>query len=142
MGVLPPYRGRGVGTKLVEEILEMAVADEELLDVYLHVQTSNEDAVRFYKRLGFEVRCSSAYRGCKLPARPLWSPSSRPSWTFFRSYGCATQAAPLCAPAADPPPYSQVRECVRNYYRRIEPPDAYLIARPIVRQPKPEDCRA
>ena len=83
MGVLPPYRGRGVGTKLVEEILEMAVADEELLDVYLHVQTSNEDAVRFYKRLGFEVRCSSAYRGCKLPARPLWSPSSRPSGPSF-----------------------------------------------------------
>ena len=52
-------------------------------------QTSNDEAVSFYKKLGFEVR-----------------------------------------------------ETVKGYYKRLDPPDAYLIARPITHTPKPEDCRA
>ena len=53
------------------------------------MQTSNDEAVSFYKKLGFEVR-----------------------------------------------------ETVKGYYKRLDPPDAYLIARPITHTPKPEDCRA
>lgn len=52
-------------------------------------QTSNDEAVSFYQKLGFEVR-----------------------------------------------------ETVKGYYKRLDPPDAYLIARPITHTPKPEDCRA
>ena len=58
LGVLAPYRGRGVGKRLLVRALaeaqkEAAAAEE----VYLHVQTSNSEAIAFYKHFGFEVRC-------------------------------------------------------------------------------------
>mmetsp|Transcript_19979 Transcript_19979/g.29605 ORF Transcript_19979/g.29605 Transcript_19979/m.29605 type:complete len:167 (-) Transcript_19979:138-638(-) len=59
LGVLAAYRGREVGTQLIQSILDyfeeerdgkLATVDE----ICLHVQTSNEDAIRFYiQRFGF-----------------------------------------------------------------------------------------
>jgi len=64
MGVLAPYRSRKVGSKALEHIIDNAVAartealkvgskSKPLVSLYMHVQTSNTDARRFYERHGF-----------------------------------------------------------------------------------------
>lgn len=61
LGVLPSYRGRKVGSKLVQSVLDYAASEESkklvkegINEVMLHVQISNKDAINFYERLGFE----------------------------------------------------------------------------------------
>ena len=56
--------------------LPSAPQDESVTQAYLHVQTSNEDAIRFYARYGFKV----------------------------------------------------VEE-IKNYYKRIDPPDCYVLCK-------------
>ncbi len=53
LNVLPAYRRRGVASKLLEHVLSTAMKDKAISEVYLHVQTSNEDAIAFYKSKGF-----------------------------------------------------------------------------------------
>mmetsp|Transcript_26278 Transcript_26278/g.52400 ORF Transcript_26278/g.52400 Transcript_26278/m.52400 type:complete len:181 (+) Transcript_26278:3-545(+) len=72
--VLPAYRQRGVGRRLLESVLEKCVEQEDIGSIYLHVQTTNQDAIDFYSRFGFEV----------------------------------------C-------------ERVENYYKRIDPPDCFIL---------------
>lgn len=61
LGVLAAYRNHGIGSNLVKSVLDyfesekdkgkMAMVDE----ITLHVQTSNEDAMKFYgEKFGFE----------------------------------------------------------------------------------------
>ena len=50
--VAPPYRGHGVGTRLVEWALELAKAQNCRL-VQLTMDRRREQAGRFYQRLGF-----------------------------------------------------------------------------------------
>jgi len=50
LGVEPDRRGEGVGTSLVE----LAAEDHDKLTC--HTRDSNEGAVEFYRRLGFEVK--------------------------------------------------------------------------------------
>merc|ERR1712129_296872 len=55
LGVLAAYRGRGVGTKLIQSILDYfdIEKDGELSNVdeiALHVQISNSDAIHFYTK--------------------------------------------------------------------------------------------
>ncbi len=61
LGVLPSYRGRAVGSKLVQSLIDFAGSEESktlvsgnVKEVMLHVQISNGDAIKFYERLGFE----------------------------------------------------------------------------------------
>ena len=54
-GVLEAYRKHGIGQKIFEELMELAKKDPEIKKIYLHVQISNEKAIRFYKNVGFEV---------------------------------------------------------------------------------------
>lgn len=78
LGVLAAYRGRGIGSKLLESVLAAARAPPHaghLEEVYLHVQTSNEDAIHFYAKFGFVTK-----------------------------------------------------ELIKNYYKRIEPPDCYVLS--------------
>ena len=42
-----------LGAKLLQEVLETARKDASIIEVYLHVQTSNEDAKQFYLANGF-----------------------------------------------------------------------------------------
>jgi predicted GNAT family N-acyltransferase len=46
------WRGRGVGTRLVEHLMEVA-REQGLAEIYLHSQAQAAD---FYARLGFETR--------------------------------------------------------------------------------------
>ena len=56
IGVLAAYRGLGVGSQLLEYVLDQASKyHHEVKSIYLHVETSNEDAVTFYKKFGFEI---------------------------------------------------------------------------------------
>mmetsp|Transcript_10494 Transcript_10494/g.14710 ORF Transcript_10494/g.14710 Transcript_10494/m.14710 type:complete len:173 (-) Transcript_10494:332-850(-) len=60
LGVLAAYRGRGIGTKLIKSVLDYydETKDTKLStvdEILLHVQTSNEDAMKFYvDGFGFE----------------------------------------------------------------------------------------
>ncbi|CAG8562086.1 10913_t:CDS:2 [Funneliformis mosseae] len=58
LGVLAPYRNLGIGTKLLEHILQHATLPTQqpkFVEIYLHVQTSNEEALNFYKKYDFEI---------------------------------------------------------------------------------------
>jgi len=61
LGVFAAYRGRSIGTQLIQSVLdhfESHMMDDELKDVVevsLHVQISNDDAIKFYtEKFGFE----------------------------------------------------------------------------------------
>ncbi|XP_009407438.2 uncharacterized protein LOC103990127 isoform X1 [Musa acuminata AAA Group] len=54
LGVLAPYRGLGVGTKLLNHVLDLS-HKQNIWEIYLHVQTNNDDAIAFYKKFGFEI---------------------------------------------------------------------------------------
>ncbi|KAJ0605451.1 putative transferase transcription regulator GNAT family [Helianthus annuus] len=54
LGVLAPYRGLGIGTKLLNHVIDLS-SKENIGEIYLHVQANNEDAINFYKKFGFEI---------------------------------------------------------------------------------------
>ncbi|KAH8482700.1 hypothetical protein POPTR_018G032400v4 [Populus trichocarpa] len=54
LGVLAPYRRLGIGTKLLNHVLDLC-SKQNISEIYLHVQTNNEDALNFYKKFGFEI---------------------------------------------------------------------------------------
>lgn len=43
------------GSQLLHRTLKAAQEDPNIVEAYLHVQTSNEEAIRFYQRAGFVV---------------------------------------------------------------------------------------
>lgn len=53
IGVLPAYRGRGIGRALMDQFAHTA----DLLDgpMFLEVRTDNDPAIRLYERFGFFV---------------------------------------------------------------------------------------
>jgi len=61
LAVLAAYRGRGIGTQLIQSVLDYCTAEKgkddtvgRIDEICLHVQTSNSDAIRFYThRFGF-----------------------------------------------------------------------------------------
>ncbi len=53
MGILPEFRGQGIGTKLIEKVLSHA-KDLGLEKVELHVYTTNTSGIALYKKMGFE----------------------------------------------------------------------------------------
>lgn len=55
LGVLAPYRRLGIGSKLMKHILDLCQQDMFISEIYLHVQTNNEEAIAFYQKFGFEV---------------------------------------------------------------------------------------
>ncbi|XWS70837.1 hypothetical protein CRYUN_Cryun03dG0083300 [Craigia yunnanensis] len=54
LGVLAPYRGLGIGTRLLNHVLDLC-SKQNIPEIYLHVQTNNEDAINFYKKFRFEI---------------------------------------------------------------------------------------
>lgn len=58
LGVLPTYRERGIGHKLITHVLELASSPEysqHIEEVYLHVQDGNHEAFAFYEQHGFQI---------------------------------------------------------------------------------------
>lgn len=53
MGLLSDFRGKGIGSKLLKEVLDHA-KKSGLEKVELQVYTSNEPAIALYKKFGFE----------------------------------------------------------------------------------------
>ena len=54
ISVLDEYRRYGIGSKLLEEMIKIHEKTKELTYITLHVQTSNEVALRFYEKHKFE----------------------------------------------------------------------------------------
>lgn len=52
LGVLPEYRGRGIGTRLLRQ-LQDRLREQGAADVVLGVLPGNTDAVRLYERHGY-----------------------------------------------------------------------------------------
>ncbi len=55
LAVQDGYRGRGLGTALMDEFTRRCVA-RGISSIELEVRVSNEGAIRFYKRLGYTIR--------------------------------------------------------------------------------------
>jgi ribosomal protein S18 acetylase RimI-like enzyme len=57
LSVLPSYRRYGIASKLLEEATRRAQENNEnLYSVYLHTPETNEMAIKFYERNGYEVK--------------------------------------------------------------------------------------
>ena len=55
LGCLAPYRRLGIGTKMLRHVMDIVEKDGNFDSVVLHVQVSNDVALEFYKRFGFEI---------------------------------------------------------------------------------------
>ncbi|WFR62246.1 GNAT family N-acetyltransferase [Paenibacillus amylolyticus] len=53
--VAPPYRGNGLASRLLQEVLKRGRDLEGIKQINLSVVTTNESARRLYERYGFEV---------------------------------------------------------------------------------------
>jgi ribosomal protein S18 acetylase RimI-like enzyme len=74
MAVLPEYRGRGIGTRLLTRLLQVAANHHSA--VSLSVDTDNP-ALRLYRRLGFEVvGTSGTSLTMKVALTPSWAEGS------------------------------------------------------------------
>jgi ribosomal protein S18 acetylase RimI-like enzyme len=72
LGVLQNYRRYGFGSQLLDWVIETA-RREELAEIVLHVQTSNEAAICFYKNLGFHIeRTEDDYYPQLVPSSALY----------------------------------------------------------------------
>ena len=57
MYVRPQYRGNGYADELIERLLQHAISNN-IVDIKLETGTEQHAAIRFYKRMGFEI-CSA-----------------------------------------------------------------------------------
>ena len=55
LGCLAPYRRLGIGTKMLEHVLNVVKEDGSFSSIFLHVQINNTSAIEFYKRFGFNI---------------------------------------------------------------------------------------
>ena len=57
LGCLAPYRRLGIGTKMLEHVLNVVKDDGNFSSIFLHVQINNQSAIEFYQKFGFKVNC-------------------------------------------------------------------------------------
>lgn len=55
LGCLAPYRRLNIGTVMLQHVLKICDEDGNFDNVFLHVQVSNEGAIKFYEKFGFEI---------------------------------------------------------------------------------------
>jgi RimJ/RimL family protein N-acetyltransferase len=53
MSVQEKYTGNGIGSSLLNQLLQLAVADKKVEKVYLEVFANNKRAISLYKKFGF-----------------------------------------------------------------------------------------
>jgi len=61
--VLPEYRGKGIGRRMMEHILAFLKPKED--HIFLYVDAENEVAIKLYMSLGFVLRKKETRRGDK-----------------------------------------------------------------------------
>lgn len=61
----PAYRGRGLGGRLVNAVAAGIRADGA--EPFLHVSEANENAIRLYEKLGFQIRVRGNFKVLKAP---------------------------------------------------------------------------
>ncbi|MCE4624664.1 MAG: ribosomal protein S18-alanine N-acetyltransferase [Desulfurococcales archaeon] len=54
IAVLEEYRGRGIGTALLQHTIQAAREEGDIVSIYLEVRVSNTPAIRLYKKFGFK----------------------------------------------------------------------------------------
>lgn len=84
INVLAAYRRRGIASILLKHVLDEVSKDETIIEVYLHVQTSNQDAKVFYTSHGFQEvdKISNYYRNIEPPDAYLLKISLREGHTL------------------------------------------------------------
>jgi RimJ/RimL family protein N-acetyltransferase len=55
MGLLPEYRGKGLGRQLLVQCIDLAAARPGLLRIELEVRVDNRRSLHLYESVGFEV---------------------------------------------------------------------------------------
>ena len=55
IGVLPKYRRLGIGSELMKKAMDALKNIYNCVEAYLEVRVSNTPAIKFYKKLGFEI---------------------------------------------------------------------------------------
>jgi len=55
LGCLAPYRRLGIGTVMLEHVLDICRKDGNIDNVFLHVQVNNQGAINFYEKFGFKI---------------------------------------------------------------------------------------
>ena len=55
LAVLPAFRGRGIGKKLLEESIRLLGDEGPCSTLWLNVRVSNAQAIRLYERVGFTM---------------------------------------------------------------------------------------
>ncbi len=96
---------------MLERCLSGAAGDAALSEAVVHVQEGNEDALRFYQAAGFQVRPADPPFSARAARAPIMVHHVRTAWA--------------CCVAA------QVKETVKDYYKKLDPPDALLLAKPL-----------
>mmetsp|Transcript_3563 Transcript_3563/g.6755 ORF Transcript_3563/g.6755 Transcript_3563/m.6755 type:complete len:99 (-) Transcript_3563:1775-2071(-) len=88
LGVLAPYRGRGLGSHLLRRVISLVDIHPDVDEIYLHVHVNNEDAIQFYEKHGFMVtaRVCNYYQRIQPPdcfylRKPIQPPEANPSAT-------------------------------------------------------------
>ncbi len=84
MGLLPEFRGKGIGSKLLKAVLDHS-KKFGLEKVELNVYTTNEPAIALYKKFGFEQeglikkyrKLDGKYFDCLAMGKFLWSESEK-----------------------------------------------------------------
>uniref|UniRef100_A0A2R5LL25 N-terminal methionine N(alpha)-acetyltransferase NatE n=2 Tax=Ornithodoros turicata TaxID=34597 RepID=A0A2R5LL25_9ACAR len=55
LGCLAPYRRLGIGTTMVQHVLNYVKKDGNFDSIFLHVQVNNQSAIEFYTKFGFKI---------------------------------------------------------------------------------------
>ena len=59
LAILAPYRRRNIASSLLQSVLDAVTGDEPKVpgieSIYLHVQTNNDSAIKFYDGFGIKI---------------------------------------------------------------------------------------
>lgn len=53
--VIPEFKRSKIGSRMMEQVKELAKSKDEILSISLHVWVKNQSAIDFYKKQGFEI---------------------------------------------------------------------------------------
>ena len=84
--IKPAYRNIGLGSKMVD-VLQDFLVKRHFSRLTLNVARDNPDAIRLYKRLGFEIVAEEAGVWSYADHLGKWHTVTEPSWRMEKSLG-------------------------------------------------------